>query len=185
MLYDNINGTQLEIKTTPFAGAYLTVSKALNKTKLAIIKAIKFVLNWLYKQRRKIALGIIIFLASNGVLYKIIVEVVIFLIVYVIRIINLETYIVVFQMLRALFTFVYPKLKYIPSFIWIPVMIILVFVSAVSRANYRLKKNHERLKSFAKDELTQTTFINGPPGTGKTLLNVSLSLTSVGILHLI
>lgn len=178
MLYDNINGTQLEIKTTPFAGAYLMVSKAMNKAKTIILKAIKFVLNYLYKQRRKIALGILIFFASNGVLYRFIVEVVIFLIVYVIRVINLETYLVVFQILRALFTFVYPKLKYIPPFIWIPVIIILVFVSAVSRANYRLKKNHERLKTFAKDELTQTTFINGPPGTGKTLLNVSLSLAS-------
>ena len=29
-----------------------------------------------------------------------------------------------------------------------------------------------------KEDLTQTTFINGPPGTGKTLLNVSLSLAS-------
>ena len=51
-------------------------------------------------------------------------------------------------------------------------------MSAVSRAKFKLKKNHERLKEFAKDELTQTTFINGPPGTGKTLLNVSLTLAS-------
>ena len=53
-----------------------------------------------------------------------------------------------------------------------------MFLLGLSKAKYKLKKNHERLKSFAHDELTQTTFINGAPGTGKTLLNVSLSLAS-------
>lgn len=53
-----------------------------------------------------------------------------------------------------------------------------MFATAVARANFKLSKNHERLKEFAENDLTQTTFINGPQGTGKTLLNVSLSLVS-------
>lgn len=90
--------------------------------------------------------------------------------------INLETYLVVFSILKFLFTLIYPYLKYIPLWIWIPILILLIFLKAVSRANYKLKKNHERLKDFVKNDLTQTCFINGCPGTGKTLLNMSLSL---------
>ncbi|MDE6408439.1 MAG: hypothetical protein K2K50_07555, partial [Anaeroplasmataceae bacterium] len=87
-------------------------------------------------------------------------------------------YLTIFTILKFLFLITYPKLKYIPTYIWIPLIIILIFLRAISRANYKLKKNHERLKAFAKDDLTQSTFINGPPGTGKTLLNVSLTLVS-------
>ena len=79
-------------------------------------------------------------------------------------------------LLADLFIYIYPKLKYIPTWIWIPTLILTIFLSAVSRANYRLKKNHQRLKEFVKDDLTQTCFINGCPGTGKTLLNMSMSL---------
>ena len=57
-----------------------------------------------------------------------------------------------------------------------PLYVVVLFLSAVSRANYRLKKNHQRLKEFVRDDLTQTCFINGCPGTGKTLLNMSMSL---------
>ena len=46
----------------------------------------------------------------------------------------------------------------------------------MSRANYKLRMNHERLKKFVREDITQTTFINGPPGSGKTLLNSSLTL---------
>ena len=178
LLHENINGTQLEIRTSPLAGIYLTISKTISKIKGFIVRGIKWALNWLYKQRRKIALMLLLVIAFNGVLYRILVEVLIFLITYVIRMINLETYLVIFEMVQSLFIFIYPKLKYIPTWIWIPTLILTIFLSAISRANYRLKKNHERLKNFASDELTQTTFINGPPGTGKTLLNVSLTLAS-------
>ena len=84
----------------------------------------------------------------------------------------------VFEIIQSIFTFIYPKLKYVPLWIWIPALVLALFFKAISRAEYKLKKHHERLKEFANDELTQTTFINGPPGTGKTLLNVSLSLAS-------
>lgn len=84
----------------------------------------------------------------------------------------------VFEIIQSIFTFIYPKLKYVPLWIWIPALVLALFFKAISRAEYKLKKHHERLKEFANDELTQTTFINGPPGTGKTLINVSLSLAS-------
>lgn len=93
LLHENINGTQLEIRTSPFAGIYLTISKTISKIKDFIVRGIKWVLNWLYKQRRKIALMLLLVIAFNGLLYRILVEVLIFLITYVIRMINLETYI--------------------------------------------------------------------------------------------
>ena len=117
-------------------------------------------------------------LCANGFMYRFLVEFLIFFITYVIRMINLETYIIIFQIVQTLFTFIYPKLKYIPLWIWIPTLILVIFLNVIARSNYKLRKNHQRLKEFAKDELTQTTFINGPPGTGKTLLNVSLTLAS-------
>lgn len=178
LLHENINGTQISIKTSPLAGIYLTISKTLSSVHEAIKMAINRLLRLLYNQRRKIALALAVITLSNGLLYKILVEFLIFLITYIIRMINLETYLVMFSIAQSLFTFVYPKLKYIPSWLWIPLLIIVVFLNAIARATYKLKKNHQRLKDFANDDLTQTTFINGPPGTGKTLLNVSLSLAS-------
>ena len=115
-------------------------------------------------------------LIANGFIYKILVELLIFIITYFIRMINLETYLVIFEIVESVFIFIYPKLKYIPLWIFIPAVILFVFIQSVSRANYKLKKNHQRLKDFVKDDLTQTCFINGCPGTGKTLLNMSLSL---------
>ena len=178
LLHENITGTQTTIKTSPLAGLYLTISKILTIIKNAIIWAIKWLLNHLYEQRRKIALLLMLYLLSNGVLYKILTEFIIFIITYVIKMINLETYLVVFSILESLFIFLYPKLKYIPSWLWIPLLIIIVFLNAIARATYKLKKNHQRLKEFVNEDLTQTTFINGPPGTGKTLLNVSMTLAA-------
>ena len=150
----------------------------LDKIKQAVVKALKRLLSLLHKQRRKIALFILIILLANGYLYRFATEAIIFIITYLRDMINLETYLTVFTILKFLFLITYPKLKYIPTYIWIPLILILIFLRAISRANYKLKKNHERLKAFAKDDLTQSTFINGPPGTGKTLLNVSLTLAS-------
>ena len=143
-----------------------------------MVKALKRLLSLLEKLRRKITLFILIILLANGYLYRFATETIIFIITYLRDMINLETYLIVFTILKFLFLITYPKLKYIPTYIWIPLIIILIFLRTISRANYKLKKNHERLKAFAKDDLTQSTFINGPPGTGKTLLNVSLTLAS-------
>ena len=174
--HETISGTQEDIKTSKFTYIYYSIIRTLEFIRNAILKGLIWLKNFLYKQRRKIALILLLIIVFNGVLYRVLVEVLIFLIVYVIRMINLETYLVVFQMVESLFIFIYPKLKYIPTWIWIPTLILTIFLSAVSRANYRLKKNHQRLKEFVKDDLTQTCFINGCPGTGKTLLNMSMSL---------
>ena len=177
-LHETLNGTQTTIKTTPLATLYIKIHIGLDKIKQAVVKALKRLLSLLQKQRRKIALFILIILLANGYLYRFATEAIIFIITYLRDMINLETYLTVFTILKFLFLITYPKLKYIPTYIWIPLIIILIFLRAISRANYKLKKNHERLKAFAKDDLTQSTFINGPPGTGKTLLNVSLTLAS-------
>ena len=174
--HETISGTNENIRITPLALAYYSLVRSIDFIKQKIIECFKFILSFLYRYRRIIALAILIILLANGWLYKILVEVLIFLITYIVRMINLETYILVFQIIQSAFIFIYPKLKYIPIFIWIPILIILIFLKAVSRAEYRLKKNHQRLKEFVKEDLTQTCFINGCPGTGKTLLNMSLSL---------
>lgn len=176
--HETITGTQLSLKTSPPARLYLLIIKSIDKLKELIKKALKKLKNYIYQKRRKLALIIILYLLSNGILYKILVETLIFFITYIIRMINLETYLLVFSIFQAIFTFTYPKLKYIPLWILIPLLLIALFFKAISKANYKLRKNHKRLKEFVKVDLTQTTFINGPPGTGKTLLNVSLSLAS-------
>ncbi len=178
LLHETFAGEQLNIKTSPLAYLWIKINNLLNNFKNGVIWLFRQVLNFLSSNKQIIVLSLFLMLCANGFMYRFIVEFVIFLITYVIRMVNLETYIVIFQIVQTIFTFIYPKLKYIPLWIWIPTLIITIFFNAVSRAKYKLKKNHERLKTFAKDELTQTTFINGPPGTGKTLLNVSLTLAS-------
>lgn len=178
LLHETFAGEQLNIKTSPLAYLWIKINNLLNNFKNGVIWLFRQILNFLSSNKQIIVLSLFLMLCANGFMYRFIVEFVIFLITYVIRMVNLETYIVIFQIVQTIFTFLYPKLKFIPLWIWIPTLVIVVFFNAVSRAKFKLKKNHERLKTFAKDELTQTTFINGPPGTGKTLLNVSLTLAS-------
>ena len=178
LFHETISGTQLSIKTSPLARFYLIISKSIDKLKSLIKQGLIKLKIILYRERRKIALVIIYYTLSNGFLYKILTEALIFIITYIIRMINLETYLLVLQILQAIFTFTYPKLKYIPLWVLIPLLTILLFLKAISSANLRLRKNHKRLKDFVRDDLTQTAFINGCPGTGKTLLNMSLSLAA-------
>lgn len=178
LFHETISGTQISIKTSPLARFYLIMSKSLDKLKSLIKQGLIKLKIILYNNRRRLAFVALYYTLANGFLYKILTEALIFIITYIIRMINLETYLLVLQILQAIFTFTYPKLKYIPLWVLIPLLTILLFLKAISSANLRLKKNHKRLKEFAKNDLTQTTFINGPPGTGKTLLNVSLTLAS-------
>lgn len=132
----------------------------------------------LKKKKRFLLLHILIYLLAKGYLYLALIEFLIFLEVYIIRLIHLETYLLVFHLLSYIFTLIYPLIKVLPKEIIVLFLIIFIFFRALSKAKYRLRKNHERLKKFAKEYLTQTTFINGPPGTGKTHLNMSLALAS-------
>ena len=178
MLHETFAGEQITIKTSPLAFFWIKLNNLIDSIKNSIIMFFRYLLCLLSRYKRIIVLSLFLMLCANGFMYRFLVEFLIFFITYVIRMINLETYIIIFQIVQTIFTFIYPKLKYIPLWIWIPTLILTIFLNAVSRAKYKLKKNHQRLKDFAKDELTQTTFINGPPGTGKTLLNVSLTLAS-------
>ena len=178
LLHETFAGEQLRIKTSPLAYLWIRFNNLLNMIKNGIIWLFRQFLNFLSTNKQIIVLSLFLMLCANGFIYRFVVEFVIFLITYVIRMVNLETYIIIFQIVQTIFTLIYPKLKYIPLWIWIPTLILTIFLNAIARAKFKLKKNHERLKDFAKDELTQTTFINGPPGTGKTLLNVGLTLAS-------
>ena len=178
MLHETFTGEQERIKTSLFARFFIMVDSLYQTAKKVVTKAISYILEQVSYHRRTVALWLSLIFMANGFLYKLFVEFLIFIITYIIHVINLETYVVIFDVFKAVFTIVYPNLKLIPNWIMILAIIILVFLTAVSKATFKLKKNHERLKEFVKDDLTQTTFINGPPGTGKTLLNVSLSLAS-------
>ena len=178
MLHETFAGEQITIKTSPLAFFWIKLNNLIDSIKNTIIMFFRYLLCLLTRYKRIIVLSLFLVLCANGFMYRFLVEFLIFFITYVIRMINLETYIIIFQIVQTLFTFIYPKLKYIPLWIWIPTLILVIFLNVIARSNYKLRKNHQRLKEFAKDELTQTTFINGPPGTGKTLLNVSLTLAS-------
>ena len=178
MLHETFAGEQITIKTSPLAFFCIKLNNLIDIIRNSIIRFFRYLLCLLTRYKRIIVLSIFLMLCANGFMYRFLVEFLIFFITYVIRMINLETYIIIFQIVQTLFTFIYPKLKYIPLWIWIPTLILVIFLNVIARSNYKLRKNHQRLKEFAKDELTQTTFINGPPGTGKTLLNVSLTLAS-------
>lgn len=178
MLHETFAGEQPNIRTSPLAFFWMRLNNLIDIIRNSIIRFSRYLLCLLTRYKRIIVLSLFLVLCANGFMYRFLVEFLIFFITYVIRMINLETYIIIFQIVQTLFTFIYPKLKYIPLWIWIPTLILVIFLNVIARSNYKLRKNHQRLKDFAKDELTQTTFINGPPGTGKTLLNVSLTLAS-------
>lgn len=176
--HEVFTSTHLEIKTTKLAKFHLQIKKIINKIILFIKKLIISILKTLKKLRKVLLTIFLLYISSNGILYKILVELLIFIIVYIYKAINLECYLLIFEMFKSCLIYLYPHLKNIPYYYLITATIILIFITAIKKANYKLMMNHERLKTFAKDEITQTTFINGPPGTGKTLLNVSLSLAS-------
>lgn len=175
-LHETFNGTQLDIRTTPLAFFYLKVDNLRFKIRDKIVSLISKFKEFIHKNKRTIFLLILGLLIANGFIYRLLIEFIFFIITYIIYMFNLEIYILVFDIFKFLFLHTVPYLKYIPLWILIPVLIVLIFLIAVNKANYKLKKNHQRLKMFVKDELTQTCFINGCPGTGKTLLNMSLSL---------
>lgn len=175
---ETINATNLKIKTTPLAYLYIKINNTLVLIKERIRNLLIKTHNILIKNKDKVILLLFITLLSSAILYQILIELLIFIITYIRSVINLETYLLILDILKSIFIFLFPKITKTPKPILITLLIILVFLKAISRALYKLKKNHERLAKFASEDLTQTTFINGPPGTGKTLLNVSLSLIS-------
>lgn len=175
-LHETFNGTQLDIRTTPLAYFYIKVDNLRFKIRGKIVSLFSKLKEFIHRNKRIIFLLILGLLIANGFIYRLLIEFIFFIITYIIYMFNLEIYILVFDIFKFLFLHTVPYLKYIPLWILIPVLIVLIFLIAVNKANYKLKKNHQRLKMFVKDELTQTCFINGCPGTGKTLLNMSLSL---------
>lgn len=176
--HEVFTSVHLDIKTSRLAKFHLQIKKIINKIITFIKMLLLKILNVLQKLRKILLITFLFIISFNGVLYKFLVELLIFVIVYIHKAIQLECYLLIFEIFKSCIIFIYPHLKNIPSYLLITMIIILIFLTAIKKANYKLLMNHERLKKFAKDEITQTTFINGPPGTGKTLLNVSLSLAS-------
>lgn len=175
---ESIHGENLKVKTSIPARIYISLRKFICFSFRKLKQFLKYLLKIIKKHKRKIALAILLITIANAFIFELIVELVIFIGAYIYHSINLEAFIVIESMLKCLITWAYPIIIKIHKPIWIMLFYIIFFLIGFSRAKYKLRKNHERLKEFAKDELTQTTFINGAPGTGKTLLNVSLSLIS-------
>lgn len=117
-------------------------------------------------------------LLANGILYQILVESIILVITYLLKVIDLETHLFILEIFKSAFIFLFPKITSLPTFLNVILLLTFIFLIAIRKPEYRLFKNPERLKKFAREDLTRTTFINGPPGTGKTLLNVSLTVAS-------
>ena len=175
---ESIHGENLKVKTSIPARIYMAIRRFICFIFRKLKQFLKYLLKLIKKQKRKIALAILLITIANAFLYELIVELVIFIAAYIYHSLNLEAFIVIESMLKCLITWLYPILIKIPKSVWIMLFYIILFLLGLGRAKYKLRKNHERIKEFAKNELTQTTFINGAPGTGKTLLNVSLSLIS-------
>ena len=175
---ESIYGTNLKIKYSKTASILIKIRQGL----ILIINKIKSLINAILKalkrNKKYIFILILILLLSNGFIYRFLVEFLIFLIVYIYNMLNFTINVVIESIVKSIITFTIPIIKKTPKVIFYLIFISLFFLFGISRAKYKLKKNHERLKKIAHDDLTQTTFINGAPGTGKTLLNVSLSLAS-------
>lgn len=176
--HETFSATKEEIKRTKAANIYLLIVGTVSKVLHLILGILKRVLKLLKKNKQYIALTILCLLLANGFIYKILIELIIFMAIYIYKTIIQETYLLLFDLFKYIVITLYPLLKQVPLWTLLPLLLILLFYKAKSKGEYRLFKNHQRIKAVVKDNLTQTTFINGPPGSGKTLLNVSLSLAS-------
>ena len=176
ILHETFTKEEAEIKTSNGAKFYLLIQSKKSMFWNFLKLKLKSLWSYIKTKKRPILFHIFLILVSSGYAYLFLVEFIIFLEVYLIRLFNLEMYQMIFSILKYLFVELYPIIRDMPKFVLYISLIILIFVSAVSRANYKLRMNHERLKKFVKEDITQTTFINGPPGSGKTLVNSSLTL---------
>lgn len=175
---ESIYGTQYKIKTTKIALILIKIREfiifLINKLKAFIM----LILRLLKKYKKYIFLFVLAILISNGFLYRFFVELIIFIEAYIYHMFNFDINVIFESFLKAAITWALPIITKVPKFMWWILLYVVLFLIGLGRAKYKLRKNHERLKKVAHDDLTQTTFINGAPGTGKTLLNVSLSLAS-------
>ncbi|MCR5462126.1 MAG: hypothetical protein K6E87_03560, partial [bacterium] len=178
LIKNTLDGKCEKIKYSKFALIYIKACKCLDKAKKRIFSLFKKLIGLIKKNKRNIFFLILLISISTGFLYKFLIELLLFIVSYFYHVFNLESQVVIISFIKYLAVVLYPVIINIPSFVWIIFIIVFLYFDAILRAKLRLKKNHQKLKDFAKDELTQTTFINGAPGTGKTLLNVSLSLAS-------
>lgn len=176
ILHETFAKEETEIKTSNGAKFYLWIQSKKSMFWNFLKLKLKSLWSYIKTKKRPILFHVFLILVSSGYAYLFLVEFIIFLEVYLIHLFNLEMYQMIFSILKYLFVELYPIIRDMPKFVLYISLIILIFVSAVSRANYKLRMNHERLKKFVKEDITQTTFINGPPGSGKTLVNSSLTL---------
>lgn len=175
---ESIYGTQYKIKTTKFALILIKIRQFIIFLFNKIKSFLKLILQLLKKYKKYVFISILAILISNGFLYRFLVELIIFVEAYIYHMFNFDINVIFESFLKAAITWALPIITKVPKFMWWILLYVVLFLIGLGRAKYKLRKNHERLKKVAHDDLTQTTFINGAPGTGKTLLNVSLSLAS-------
>jgi len=175
---ESIYGTNLKIKTSKPALILIKIRQffifIINKIK----QFLRFLLRKIKEYKKYVFIAVLAILISNGFLYRFLVELIIFVEAYIYHMFNFDINVVFESFFKAALTWALPIITKVPKFMWWILLYIILFLIGLGRAKYKLRKNHERLKKVAHDDLTQTTFINGAPGTGKTLLNVSLSLAS-------
>jgi len=175
---ESIYGTNLKIRTSKPALILIKIREFFIFILSKIKHFIKYLFKLLKKYKKQIFITLLVILLSNGFLCRFIVELLIFIEAYIYHMFNFDINVVFESIFKCIITWALPILSKIPTFCWYILLYVILFLIGLGGAKYKLRKNHERLKKVAHDDLTQTTFINGAPGTGKTLLNVSLSLAS-------
>lgn len=171
ILYNFLNKECYEVKVTKGARR---IHKYF-KFKKRVLVYIKKLFKYIWFQRKKIILCLVIFLFFRGWLVNFLVEVLIFIAHYVIASINLVTHKLLSTILQSIVIFIVFE---VPIYINIFALLMMFWTFAVRQGENRLESNMSDLKAIDKFEMHFANGIVGEPGTGKTESSVALSLAN-------
>ncbi|MCL2522231.1 MAG: hypothetical protein FWE36_05155 [Erysipelotrichales bacterium] len=133
---------------------------------------VKMLIGFLKKKKTRIKL--IIFALTYLFIAKILLEIIIFLIVYFISILLGTTHFLLLDIIAWAAIVLYNFISYTGVAAFILILITLKIVRYMRGLDKKLLKNHRRVINFIRS-LNQLKIINGVPGSGKTLLNSYMS----------
>jgi len=172
LYYIFISNDVYEVKNTKHSIALNRLVQKIRKLK----EKIKNLLKYLTRYKIKYVQFIVITTFFSGILVTVLLEIIIFIILYFKSSFDLETHLVLLQIFQFFITF---TLKNVPKiFVLLLFFVWFIYISYTS-AMKKLQKNHDALKVIAKHEMSFINIITGPPGSGKTRSVVALSLASV------
>lgn len=171
LMYNFLNKECYEVKVTKGARRMHQFYKFKKRVNSYFVRSFKYI----WSQRNKIVVCAAIFLFFRGWLVNFIIEVIIFLLHYVIASINLVAHEVIGTVLKTIVIYI---LFYVPLWIKLVALLLIVWNWAVRLAENRLERNMSDLKAIDKFEMHFANGIVGEPGTGKTESSVALSLAN-------